>query len=96
VVDRGRYRVRTWRSLIGDAEHAAFMVLTACRMWRFAVENRHSSKTEAAAWALRRNPDLVAVRQAVRRYAGNADRPVDERGIADLLDLVSRELGDDR
>jgi hypothetical protein len=42
--------------LTDDAENAAFMVLTACRIWRFALESVHCSKAQAAQWALDRDP----------------------------------------
>ena len=54
IVDRGRHWLAFWRTQTGDTEHGAFMVLTACRMWRFAVERVHCSKQEAARWALDR------------------------------------------
>ncbi|MDO3703246.1 DUF4111 domain-containing protein [Micromonospora sp. C28SCA-DRY-2] len=91
IVDRGRHWLLTWRSLTDDAESAAFMVLTACRIWRFAVENVHCSKAQAAAWALDRDPSLTAVRQAVRRYQHDPATVVDEQGIADVLDTALRE-----
>jgi hypothetical protein len=90
VVERGRYWLRTWQSRTGDAEHAAFMVLTACRMWRFAVEGGHSPKLEAARWALDRRPSLVAIRQAIQQYEHDPAAPVDEPGIAELLAAVLR------
>ncbi len=91
VVDRNRYWLESWRSLTDDATNAAFMVLTACRMWRFAVEQVHSAKAEAGAWALRRDPSLHVVRQALRQYGVDPDAPVDADGIGPLLDLVLRE-----
>ncbi|MBG0564372.1 aminoglycoside adenylyltransferase domain-containing protein [Actinoplanes aureus] len=91
VVDRGRYWLRSWQSLTDDSENAAFMVLTACRIWRFAIEHVHCSKVEAARWALTRNPSLKVVEQAMQRYLGDLAVPVDEQNLAALLDLVLRE-----
>jgi hypothetical protein len=91
IVDRGRHWLMTWRSLTDDAENAAFMVLTACRIWRFAMENVHCPKTQAAAWALDREPSLTAVRQAVQQYEQDPTHVVDEQGIAELLDTVLNE-----
>ncbi|MET8153910.1 aminoglycoside adenylyltransferase domain-containing protein [Actinoplanes sp. NPDC005259] len=88
VVDRGRHWLLTWRSLTDDAAHAAFMVLTACRIWHFAVENAHCSKPRAARWALARRPRLTAVRQAIEQYERDPATTVDEHAIAELLDHV--------
>jgi predicted nucleotidyltransferase len=96
VVDRGRHWLTTWRSLTDDTANAAFMVLTACRMWRFAVEGVHSSKTEAAAWALDRDPSLMVVRQARRQYLDDPTVVVDESGIAALLDVVLEDTARQR
>jgi predicted nucleotidyltransferase len=87
IVDRGRHWLLAWRSLTDDSENAAFMVLTACRIWRFAVENVHCSKAQAAGWALERDPSLTAVRQAIRQYEHDPANMIDEQGIADLLDV---------
>ncbi|WP_433348957.1 aminoglycoside adenylyltransferase domain-containing protein [Micromonospora sp. CA-111912] len=91
IVDRGRHWLLAWRSLTDDAENAAFMVLIACRIWRFAVENVHCSKAQAAGWVLNRNPSLTAVRQAVQQYEHDPAIVVDEQGIADVLDTVLAE-----
>jgi Domain of unknown function (DUF4111)/Nucleotidyltransferase domain len=91
VVDRGRHWLTTWRSLTDDADHAAFMVLTACRIWRFALEGVHCSKPQAAEWALDRDPSLTVVRQAVQQYEHDPTTLVSEQGVADLLDTVLRE-----
>jgi hypothetical protein len=91
VVDRNRSWLERWRRLTDDKKNAAFMVLTACRMWRFAVEGVHSSKVAAAAWALDRDPSLHAVRQALQQYDADPDAQVDEDRIGALLDLVLAE-----
>ncbi|BBH70340.1 hypothetical protein ACTI_70250 [Actinoplanes sp. OR16] len=94
IVERGRHWLRTWQSLTGDAEHAAFMVLTACRIWRFAAEGTHCSKPEAARWALARDPSLTAVGQALRPPA-----TIDEAAIGAVLEAAlaatSREAAAD-
>jgi len=91
IVDRGRHWLLTWRSLTDDAENAVFMTLTACRIWRFAAENVHCSKTQAAEWALGRDPSLTAVRQAARQYEQDEASLVDEHDLAALLDTVLQE-----
>lgn len=93
IVDRGRHWLQTWRSLTDDAEHAAFMVLTACRIWRFALEEVYCSKPQAAAWVLERDPSMTVVRQAVQQYDHDPATLLTERGIADLLDTLLRETG---
>jgi predicted nucleotidyltransferase len=92
VVDRGAYWLRTWRSLTGDDEHAAFMVLTACRIWRFAVEGTHSSKPAAGKWALTRDPSLTAVGEALRQYEQDPSVVVGAAGIAVVLETALAEL----
>jgi hypothetical protein len=88
VAARGRHWLRTWLSLTGDDEHAAHMALTACRIWRFAADGRHVPKPEAAAWVLARAPELVAVRQALHRYATDPAAPVDEDALRRLLEAA--------
>ena len=91
IVDRGRHWLLTWRSLTGDAEHAAFMALTACRIWRFALESVHCSKAQAAQWALDRDPSLTAVEQAIQQYERASANMIDKQGLADLLGTVLHE-----
>ncbi|MEU8054064.1 MULTISPECIES: aminoglycoside adenylyltransferase domain-containing protein [Micromonospora] len=91
IRERGRHWLTTWQSRIDDAEEAAFMVLTACRIWRFGVEGVHCAKTQAAEWALDRNPSLTAVRQALRQYGAEPAAPLDEDAIAQVLDIALRE-----
>jgi hypothetical protein len=57
--------LRAWLERTDDEENAVHMVLTACRIWRFAVGGEHSSKTAAARWALERDPSLTAVERAL-------------------------------
>jgi hypothetical protein len=64
------------------------MVLTACRIWRFAIENVHCSKAEAAEWALGRDPSLAAVRHAVQEERTST---IAEQDVADLLGTVLRD-----
>nr|WP_221377311.1 aminoglycoside adenylyltransferase domain-containing protein [Actinoplanes polyasparticus] len=85
VVARGRHWLRTWQGLTDDTDHAAFMVLTACRIWRFTAEHVHYPKTVAARWALTQDPSLSAVGQALRQYEGDTSAVVSVPGIADVL-----------
>jgi hypothetical protein len=58
--------LRRWLGLTDDAKNAVFMVLTACRMWRFEATAEHVSKAAAALWALEQDPSLIGVEQALR------------------------------
>lgn len=90
VRSRARHWLRRWLTLTDDASHAAFMVLTACRMWRFAAEGVHSPKTEAARWALTQDPSLSAIRQAMLGYETGAVTPIEPAGIARVLEAALR------
>ncbi|WP_327004064.1 nucleotidyltransferase domain-containing protein [Dactylosporangium sp. NBC_01737] len=91
VRDRGRHWLTTWQVLTEDDEHAAHMVLTACRIWRFAAEERHCGKVDAATWATARDPSLVAITAALHRYTtGERDR-IEPSAIGQVLDTVLRE-----
>jgi len=68
------------------------MVLTACRVWRFATEGLHCSKTAAGRWALARDPSLVAVDEALRQRTLDLVTAIGAAGIGHLLTLVRREL----
>lgn len=92
IHERSVYWLTRWLTLVDDVQHAAFMVLTACRMWRFRREGLHSSKTAAARWALARNGSLVAVDQALRQRTVDAAVPVDEDGIRAVLETVLNEI----
>jgi hypothetical protein len=53
VVAVGEAQLADWEAIGDDPKHAELTVLTACRVWRFAEEGRHCSKTAAGRWALR-------------------------------------------
>lgn len=91
VRERGRYWLTRWLSLTDDARHAALMVLTACRIWRFALEGVHCSKVEAARWALARDESLTAVAQAVRQRTVDPGVSIGEAGIKQVLETALRE-----
>jgi predicted nucleotidyltransferase len=91
VVARGDAYVARWQELTDDAPMSEFMVLTSCRIWRFAVEGAHCSKAEAGQWVLDRDPSLTAVRDALRRRAGE-DVTIPPEDIDALLARVRREI----
>jgi len=92
VVAYGDDVLERWQWLTDDAEHAALMVLTACRIWRFAVDGVHCSKTEAARWALLQEPAVPAVEAALRRRTGDTNVQIVPADIAGLLARVRGEL----
>jgi predicted nucleotidyltransferase len=92
VVAYGDQHLARWQRLIDDAENAELMVLTTCRIWRFATEGAHCSKADAGRWALARHPSLRAVKAALRQRAGELDVRVEPADIAHLLSLVRTEI----
>lgn len=91
VLAVGDAQLTEWQAIGEDPVHAHLTVLTACRGWHFAVEGKHSSKTAAAEWALRRDPSLRVISQVLEaRRAGMG--VVDAAGVSDLLYLVRREI----
>nr|WP_296076176.1 aminoglycoside adenylyltransferase domain-containing protein [uncultured Actinoplanes sp.] len=82
---RGSFWLDRWLGLTGDVRHADFMVLTACRIWRFRVEGTHASKTAAARWALDRDGSLSAVRQALAARTGGEPTVIEEDEIRRVL-----------
>jgi len=78
--------------LTDDADHAELMVLSACRIWRFAVEGVHCSKAAAARWALEREPALDVVEDALRQRTVDPAVPIASEGIGRILAHVRREL----
>jgi Nucleotidyltransferase domain/Domain of unknown function (DUF4111) len=83
----GDRRLAAWQEFTDDDEHAELMVLTACRIWRFALERAHCSKRSAGRWALTRDPSLVAVEQALLQVT-----PIAPGEIARVLAVVRAQL----
>jgi predicted nucleotidyltransferase len=92
LIEVGDRQLAAWQGLTDDAAHAELMVLTACRIWRFAVEGTHSSKGAAADWALARDPSLTAVEEALRRRTVDPAVTIDPDGVAHALAVVRRQL----
>jgi hypothetical protein len=63
-----------WKEIGDDPPHHELMALTACRIWRFREERRHSSKPAAAEWARRQGArvayDAAIVRSLLDRATG--------------------------
>jgi aminoglycoside adenylyltransferase-like protein len=75
---------------------ADLMVLTACRVWRFTEQGRHSSKTAAGEWALRRDLTLQVVGDALRRRHGDPAARIDPAQVARLLAVVRARVAEAR
>jgi len=84
VMDVGDEVLATWQRQDYDPAMAVFMVLTACRIWRFSEERVHCSKQQAGLWALQRDPSLAVVRATLR------DLPVAESDVRALMSLAGR------
>ena len=92
VVAAGDAQLADWQAIGDDPPYAELTVLTACRVWRFAEEGRHCSKTAAGEWALRRGPTLEVVREALQRRRSASTRPIDPAQVGQLLAMVRRRL----
>lgn len=92
VVAVGDQQLAAWQRLTDDATHAALMVLTACRIWRFSADGCHSSKSEAGRWALARDSSLTAVAEALRQRGGDSEATIGEAGIRRLISVVRGEI----
>jgi Domain of unknown function (DUF4111)/Nucleotidyltransferase domain len=96
VVNVGDAQLAAWQAIGDDPEHAELTVLTTCRVWRFAEEGRHCSKTAAGHWALRRDPTLHVVRDALGQRHGEPTGPINAAQIRRLLTLVRARLAGTR
>ena len=88
VLDAGDAQLADWQAIGDDPPYAQLTVLSACRVWRFAEERRHSSKDAAGLWALRRDPSLQVVRAALHQRHSDPAHTIDPAHINDLLALV--------
>lgn len=100
VIAYGDELLARWQRLTDDAEHAELMVLTACRIWRFAAEGVLCAKHDAGRWALACDGSLAAVRAALRQRQGEPGVDVDRDEIARLFarvrEAARRSLSGDR
>jgi hypothetical protein len=94
VLDAGDAQLADWQAIGEDPPYAQLTVLTACRLWQFAEERRHCSKDAAADWALRRDPSLTVVRDALHQRHSDPTHPIAR--VHDLLVLVRRRIADAR
>jgi hypothetical protein len=96
VVAAGDAQLADWQAIRDDPPYAELTVLTACRVWRFAEEGRHRSKTAAGAWALRRDPTLQAVGDALRQRHRDPATRIDPAQVQRLLAVVRARLAETR
>jgi Domain of unknown function (DUF4111)/Nucleotidyltransferase domain len=96
VLAVGDAQLADWETIGDDPPHAELTVLTTCRIWRLAEEGRLGSKTAAGEWALRRDPTLTVVRDALARRRGDSTAPLDPAQVAQLLALVRARLAQAR
>ena len=87
VLRVGDAQLARWQALTDDAGHAALMVLTACRIWRFSEQRIHCSKSAAGTWALERDASLRAVRAALRQRSGE-DARIEPSDISRVLEIA--------
>jgi hypothetical protein len=96
VLAVGDTQLADWEAIGDDPPHAELTVLTTCRIWNLAEEGRLGSKTAAGEWALRRDPTLTVVRDALARRRGDSTAPLDPAQVAQLLALVRARLAQAR
>ncbi len=87
--------LRTWLERIDDDKNAVHMVLTACRMWRFELTGEHTSMTDAARWALERDPSLIGVELALSARTRSDAPRIAAREVERVLLRVLRDLEED-
>ena len=84
--------LRTWLERIDDDKNAVHMMMTACRMWRFGLTGEHTSKTDAARWALERDPSLVGVEVALSARSTSEAPRIAPREVETVLLRVLRDV----
>jgi hypothetical protein len=84
--------LRRWLGLTDDAPNAVFMVITACRMWRYGLTGEHVSKTAAARWALEQDPSLTGVRSAFSARTTSHPGTIAPSEVEEVLLRVLRDL----
>jgi len=84
--------LRRWLGLTDDTRNAVFMVVTACRMWRFELTGDHVSKTAAALWALEHDPTLNGVQSALSALTTSQAVTIAPAEVEAVLLRVLRDL----
>jgi predicted nucleotidyltransferase len=92
VVEIGLDQIQRWRELPFESTYADLMVFTSCRIWQFATEGVHASKSGAARWVRNHHPDLEAPQISLdRRNRGVRTEP-GEQAVRALLTAVLADL----
>jgi hypothetical protein len=94
VVAAGDAQLAAWQAIGDDPPYAELTVLTACRVWHFAEQGRHRSKTAAGRWALGRDPTLQAVGEALRQRHHDPAARIDPAQVQQLLAVVRARLAE--
>jgi aminoglycoside adenylyltransferase-like protein/nucleotidyltransferase-like protein len=92
VLAVGDAQLADWQRIGDDPQYAELAVLTACRIWRYAQERRHGSKTAAAEWVLSIDPTLDVVRQTLQQRRGHRTGSINGEQVQDLLAMVRARL----
>lgn len=96
VLGVGDDQMAGWQQIGDDPPWAELTVLTACRVWAFAEDGVHLSKRQAGEWALRRDPSMHVVRQALDQRLVDPSLVIEPDGVQQLLQLVRRRVADYR
>jgi hypothetical protein len=94
VVAAGDAQLAAWQAIGDDPPYAELTVLTACRVWHFAEQGRHRSKTAAGEWALQRDPSLQVVRDALHQRHYDPAARIDPAQVQQLLAVVRARLAE--
>ena len=94
VLNVGDAQLADWEAIGSDPSNAQLTVLTACRIWRFTEEGCHCSKTDAGEWALRRDPTLQAVQDALHQRHVDPAVSIQPAQVQDLLRVVRDRIAD--
>lgn len=92
VTEVGVGCIEQWQERPFESKYSDLMVFTACRIWRFATDGVHVSKTAAALWAQQRRPDLEVLQVSLDRRGGVHRDPPVERVVRELLGVVLAEV----
>jgi predicted nucleotidyltransferase len=92
VVEVGLRQIQRWQELPFESKYADLMVLTSCRIWQFATDGVHTSKSAAARWVRNRRPDLEAPQISLDRRIRRSDAEPGEQAVRALLTAVLADL----